>query len=100
MRLSPSPRRVRKPSTKPRGKTNPTLDRSQEASRVETPEWTLDVRRYYRAVLANWPDEWRERWGLRANELQDTGLAWREAEVQAFIEIWNNRRVGKNLNAV
>jgi hypothetical protein len=49
----------------------------------------------YRAALANWPDEWRERWGRRANELQDEGLNWRDAEARAFVEVWNQRRVGK-----
>jgi hypothetical protein len=61
------------------------------------PEWSFDVRRYYRAALANWPDEWRERWGRRSNELQDAGLSWRDAEIQAFIEVWNERSVGRPL---
>ena len=43
----------------------------------------------YRAVLADWPDDWRERWGRRANELEDSGLSWRDAEGRAFLEIWN-----------
>ena len=25
----------------------------------------------YRSVVADWPIEWREQWGLRANELED-----------------------------
>ena len=41
----------------------------------------------YRGVVANWPVEWRERWGRRANELQETGLSWRDAEAQAFVEL-------------
>ena len=45
-----------------------------------------------RMALARWPDEWRERWGRRANALEDTGLPWHEAEAQAFVEIWNERR--------
>ncbi len=45
-----------------------------------------------RMALARWPDEWRERWGRRANELEDEGLNWYEAESRAFLEIWNERR--------
>jgi hypothetical protein len=46
----------------------------------------------YRGVLANWPDEWREQWGHRANALEATGLSWRDAEAQAFVEVWNRLR--------
>ncbi len=46
----------------------------------------------YRTVLANWPDDWRERWGRRANDLEDSGLSWRDAEGRAFLEIWNQLR--------
>lgn len=45
-----------------------------------------------RMALARWPDEWRERWGRRANALEDTGLPWHEAEARAFVEVWNERR--------
>lgn len=45
-----------------------------------------------RMALARWPDEWRERWGLRANALEDAGLPWHEAEARAFVEVWNERR--------
>lgn len=41
----------------------------------------------YRAQLASWPDEWRERWGVRANALEAAGLPWRAAEQQAFTEV-------------
>ena len=43
----------------------------------------------YRGVLASWPEGWRERWGRRANELEEAGLSWRDAEAQAFAEVWN-----------
>ena len=43
----------------------------------------------YRGVVADWPVEWRERWGKRANALEDNGLSWRDAETQAFVETWN-----------
>jgi hypothetical protein len=43
-------------------------------------------------ALARWPDEWRERWGRRANALEEAGLPWHEAEAQAFVEVWNERR--------
>src|SRR5262249_43467460 len=39
------------------------------------------------ADLAHWPDAWWERWGLRANELEASGLGWREAERQAYTEL-------------
>jgi hypothetical protein len=47
----------------------------------------------YRGVVAEWPVEWRERWGRRANALEDNGLSWRDAETQAFVEVWNQLRV-------
>ena len=43
----------------------------------------------YRSVVADWPIEWREQWGQRANELEETGLSWRDAETQAFVELWH-----------
>lgn len=48
----------------------------------------------YRHVVADWPVEWRERWGRRANELEEAGLPWRDAEAQAFVEVWNALRHG------
>ena len=47
----------------------------------------------YRMVLANWPDVWRERWGQRANELEEREkLSWRDAEGRAFVEVWGEFR--------
>ena len=46
----------------------------------------------YRGVVAGWPEDWRERWGRRANELEEAGLSWRDAEAQAFAEVWNQFR--------
>src|SRR5262245_2581306 len=46
----------------------------------------------YRGVVAEWPIEWREKWGRRVNALEDSGLSWRDAETQAFVEVWNLRR--------
>jgi hypothetical protein len=43
----------------------------------------------YRGVVAEWPVELRERWGHRANALEESGLTWRDAETQAFVEVWN-----------
>ena len=40
----------------------------------------------WREMLAKWPDEWRERWGRRANALEEQGLHWLEAERQAMNE--------------
>lgn len=45
-----------------------------------------------RAALAQWPVEWRERWGRLANALEESGLPWREAEARAFVEVWKQRR--------
>jgi hypothetical protein len=36
------------------------------------------------AELADWPIEWRERWGRSAKRLQDEGVPWPEHERQAF----------------
>jgi hypothetical protein len=46
----------------------------------------------YRGVVAEWPVEWRERWGRRANALEEKGLSWRDAEAQAFIDVWGDVR--------
>ena len=46
----------------------------------------------YRSVVAGWALEGRELWGKRANELEETGLSWRDAETQAFVEVWHNYR--------
>jgi len=46
----------------------------------------------YRGVVADWPVAWREQWGRRANALEESGLTWRDAETQAFVEVWTLRR--------
>ena len=47
----------------------------------------------HRLVLATWPVEWRERWGHRANELEEQErLSWRNAEGRAFVELWSEFR--------
>ncbi len=46
----------------------------------------------YRGVVAGWSLEHREQWGRRANALEDAGLAWRDAEAQAFVEVWHRVR--------
>lgn len=46
----------------------------------------------WRRQLAGWSDEWRERWGHRANALEDQGLGWRDAEEAAFIETLKAKR--------
>jgi hypothetical protein len=50
-------------------------------------------------VVADWPLEWREQWGRRANALEENGLAWRDAETQAFVEVWHERRREQNANS-
>jgi hypothetical protein len=42
--------------------------------------------RSWRRIVARWPVEWRERWGRRANELQDRGEPWDTAEWIAYGE--------------
>src|SRR5262245_54756473 len=42
--------------------------------------------RGWREAIGLWPVEWRERWGRRANELQDHGRPWDVAEWIAFRE--------------
>jgi hypothetical protein len=39
------------------------------------------------AELAEWPLEWRQRWGLLANELEDAGTSFPECERQAFARV-------------
>jgi hypothetical protein len=46
----------------------------------------------YRGIVGGWPVHWREQWGRRANDLEETGLSWRDAEAQAFVEVWNTVR--------
>ncbi len=41
----------------------------------------------WRATVGSWPIELRQRWGDRANALQDGGLEWHEAERVAFEEV-------------
>jgi DNA modification methylase len=43
--------------------------------------------RGWRRAVATWPVEWRERWGRRANELQDHGEPWDASEWIAFNEL-------------
>jgi hypothetical protein len=54
----------------------------------------------YRGVVAGWPEDWRERWGRRANELEEAGLSWRDAEAQAFVEVWNKVRQAPHTRAL
>jgi hypothetical protein len=61
----------------------------------------LDFKTFpYRTALANWPDEWRERWGHRANSLEEEGLAWREAESRAFFEVQEERRTEVGIRSI
>jgi hypothetical protein len=46
----------------------------------------------YRSVVADWAIDTRKQWGLRANELESAGLSWRDAETQAFVEVWHQLR--------
>ncbi len=82
----------------------PTARRSQKVRGADTAllPWpddgpqefpALDFKAFpYRTALADWPDEWRERWGHRANALEEQGLAWHDAEARAFFEVQQERR--------
>jgi hypothetical protein len=67
-------------------KPSPGANERNAAPRVPTPVFHPLA---YRSVVADWPVDWRERWGRRANELEETGLSWRDAEAQAFVEVWH-----------
>jgi hypothetical protein len=54
----------------------------------------------WRQLLPNWPDAWRERWGLRANELEESGLGWVEAERQAWDETLTVKNESKTVPTV
>lgn len=41
----------------------------------------------WRAYVAEWPDDRREEWGIRAGKLQDAGEHWREAERRAYVDL-------------
>jgi hypothetical protein len=56
------------------------------------PRAPVIVEESYRAVLSTWPLRWRERWGRRANALEDQGLDWRAAEKLAYTEVGEERR--------
>jgi hypothetical protein len=71
-------------------KENPTSARRRPLR--PAPPASVFHRPAYRKVLADWPVEWREQWGHRANALEDNGLSWRDAETQAFLEVWSRFR--------
>lgn len=52
-----------------------------------TPKYPPPAPMPWREVLAKAPIALRERWGIRTNELEATGLEWREAEERAFQEL-------------
>ena len=85
----PPPVRYRRPR-----KSTP-IAKAEPAKPDRTPPPPVFHPLAYRSVVAAWSLESRERWGRRANELEDTGLSWRDAETQAFVEVWNDlRRAG------
>jgi hypothetical protein len=77
------------PSSPPPSETSASFGQSSEQSISPPPIFHPLA---YRGVVANWPVEWRERWGRRANSLEEGGLSWRDAETQAFVEVWNQLR--------
>ena len=45
--------------------------------------------------VANWPPDWRERWGARANKFCHEGMEGRQAEVRAAIEVFAEMKAAK-----
>ena len=63
----------------------------RDGSRGASGRWTSSPCR----IAGSWPTgptSWRERWGRRANDLEDSGLSWRDAEGRAFVEIYGQVR--------
>jgi hypothetical protein len=79
--------------------TEPTAALGMESAETEPKVWRAsEVKPLpYRQVLATWPDSWRERWGRRANELEDSGIPWRDAEGRAFVETWSQFRAADHV---
>jgi hypothetical protein len=48
----------------------------------------------WRSVVARWSIDRRQKWGDRANQLQDAGLGWKVAERIAFHELRPLSRAG------
>jgi hypothetical protein len=69
--------------------TRPTFGRTPSKASTPAPVFHPLA---YRGVVAEWSVEWRERWGRRANTLEEQGLSWRDAETQAFVELWKELR--------
>lgn len=67
--------------------TFPLTDLEPRMVEDSTERVEVEERRSYREDLARWPLRWRERWGRRANALEDQGLSWRAAELRAFAEV-------------
>ena len=77
----------------------PAFDKSAAGWPTEADNPGDDGQSPHRVALSRWPVEWRERWGYRANDLEETGMNWRDAEIQAFIDVWNERRAGPKMDA-
>jgi hypothetical protein len=50
----------------------------------------------WRSVVARWPIDRRQKWGDRANQLQDAGHGWKDAERIAFHELKPLSRAGSD----
>jgi hypothetical protein len=96
---SPIRRSAKRRGRKVQGTLLGLLSPSDDSVPEEFP--ALDFKTFpYRTALANWPDEWRERWGHRANALEDEGLDWQEAESRAFFEIQEERRAEQGIRSI
>jgi hypothetical protein len=75
-------------------------NRSEILARLGTPPAVLELPtgRWrprplpWRSKVGSWPLDLRQRWGDRANALQDQGHPWHEAERIAFEEVSANPR--------
>lgn len=64
---------------------------------VENVTTQVPSRLFWRASVAQWPLDRRQRWGDRANELQDDGFGWKDAERVAFEEIMEDLKRRRSL---
>ena len=70
------------PAPRPQKNGNTSIQGAYENDENPQPSWPPRP-----LELARWPLEWRAKWGVRANELQDQGVGWPEHERRAFVEV-------------
>lgn len=79
---------LREPPTTTRGEPEAAAGATDGPAEAEAPvEPPEPPATPWRRFLPGWSEERRERWGKRANELAESGVAWPEDERRAFEEI-------------